>query len=530
MKSPVPLQPPVKPPAITVNANSTDYYVSIIIFNVSEDQYGEQTTQVFPIASNAFKSISFETLKSTPLLIGTLVLNDDGLDLNKWGEDLNLKDEAEKMTEINSHGNGQEFLKVTITHKAYDKKSCDYTDITVLDKFFTTKTIKKNVMNSTKQSIYHFIDIIYSPLYNKRIPWSTNELLEVKPGANKRRQRTSVNCGKALKHLLRKFTQDGRTLSPSEDIIAGGIPPHKDYAHLNRIERQKYLTRHMSENPDSTNTSKQNWDDGVGTINYTLPSNAPAFTAINEIMNNYVSSNGSGGILMYLSGQFHLRSIRSLINEVYMNKSKLGSNFAGAYKITTNSVKQEYNNREAVDLLGKDFNYIPIPLADIQFEEPQPDETIDNLNNHSVASYNSDSKNFKVNNSQGTVAGMNPNVESLPDADNIQINIDQNTLFDTNKTVLFKRDIEEASNTTMSRGKITLEKKLLDSLTKATFTIPANIDISANKFIYITIDTQRNNFAKKASGFWYVTRNLTTLEAGKYSSLIECVKLDKPQL
>jgi hypothetical protein len=246
-------------------------------------------------------------------------------------------------------------------------------------------------------------------------------------------------------------------------------------------------------------------------------------------MDNYVSSTGSGGVLMYLSGQFHLRSIRSLINEVYTNKSRLGSNFAGAYKITTNNVKQEYNNSEAVDLLGKDFNYTPIPLASIQFEEPQPDETIDNLNNHSVASYNSDSKNFKVNNSAGTVDGMNSNVESLPDGDNIQANIDQNTLFDTNKTILFKRDIQEGSNTTMYRGKITLEKKLLDSLTKATFSIPANIDVSANKFIYITIDTQKNNFAKKASGFWYVTRNLTTLQAGQYSSLIECVKLDKPQ-
>ena len=124
---------------------------------------------------------------------------------------------------------------------------------------------------------------------------------------------------------------------------------------------------------------------------------------------------------------------------------------------------------------------------------------------------------------------MNSNVESLPDGDNIQANIDQNTLFDTNKTILFKRDIQEGSNTTMYRGKITLEKKLLDSLTKATFSIPANIDVSANKFIYITIDTQKNNFAKKASGFWYVTRNLTTLQAGQYSSLIECVKLDKPQ-
>jgi len=521
MKPPVPLQLPVKPPTITVNANSTDYYVSIILFN--------SQGQVMPIASNTFESISFETLKSTPLLIGTLVLKDEGLELNKWGDDINLKPEAKKMTEVNNLGDGQEFLKIKITHKAYDKESCDYTDVTVLEKVFTTKTIKKNVMNSTRQSIYHFVDIIYSPLYNKRIPWSTNELLEVKPGANKHRKRTSVNCGKALKHLLRKFTQDGRTLPPSEDIIAGGIPPHEDYAHLNRVERQKMLIKRMSQAPGSTKTSNQNWDDGVGKINYTLPSNAPAFTAINEIMDNYVSSTGSGGVLMYLSGQFHLRSIRSLINEVYTNKSRLGPNFAGAYKITTNNVKQEYNNSEAVDLLGKDFNYTPIPLASIQFEEPQPDETIDNLNNHSVASYNSDSKNFKVNNSAGTVDGMNSNVESLPDGDNIQANIDQNTLFDTNKTILFKRDIQEGSNTTMYRGKITLEKKLLDSLTKATFSIPANIDVSANKFIYITIDTQKNNFAKKASGFWYVTRNLTTLQAGQYSSLIECVKLDKPQ-
>ena len=353
-KPPVPLQPPVKPPTITVNANSTDYYVSIILFN----SHG----QVYPIASNIFQSISFETLKSTPFLIGTLTLTDEAIEMNNWGDTLDLKGEAEKMTEVNNWGDGQEFLKVKITHKAYNKESCDYTDITVLEKFFTTKSVQKNVMNSTKQVLYHFVDIIYSHLYNKRIPWSTNELMEEKQGFF-HSPRKDVNCGQALKHLLRRFTQDGQTLDPKEDIIG------------------------------------EDWDDGIGSISYTLPNNEPALTAIDRIMDNYVSSNGSGGILLYLSGQLHLNSIRSLINKVYANRTKLGSNFAGAYKITTNNVKQEYNNSEAVDLLGKDFNYIPIPLADIQFEEPQPDETIDNLNNHTVATYNSNSKKFTLNTS-----------------------------------------------------------------------------------------------------------------------------------
>ena len=85
-------------------------------------------------------------------------------------------------------------------------------------------------------------------------------------------------------------------------------------------------------------------------------------------------------------------------------------------------------------------------------------------------------------------------------------------------------------NTTMYYGTIKLQKQLLNSLTKANFSCFGDINIAANKFIYMTIDLNtKNKFANKIPGFWYVTKNLTTLSSGQFRSNIECVKLDKPK-
>jgi hypothetical protein len=46
----------------------------------------------------------------------------------------------------------------------------------------------------------------------------------------------------------------------------------------------------------------------------------------------------------------------------------------------------------------------------------------------------------------------------------------------------------------------------------------------------MTIDLKsKNKFAEKIPGFWYITKNLTTLSKGTFNSSIECVKLDKPK-
>ena len=79
-------------------------------------------------------------------------------------------------------------------------------------------------------------------------------------------------------------------------------------------------------------------------------------------------------------------------------------------------------------------------------------------------------------------------------------------------------------------GDIALERRLLNSLTKAEFTVGGNINMSANKIIYMTADmSAKNKFFTKVPGFWYVTKNYTILNKETFSSTIECRKLDKPQ-
>ena len=39
----------------------------------------------------------------------------------------------------------------------------------------------------------------------------------------------------------------------------------------------------------------------------------------------------------------------------------------------------------------------------------------------------------------------------------------------------------------------------------------------------------KNKFAEKIPGFWYITKNLTTIGSEEYSTSIDCVKLDKPK-
>ena len=39
----------------------------------------------------------------------------------------------------------------------------------------------------------------------------------------------------------------------------------------------------------------------------------------------------------------------------------------------------------------------------------------------------------------------------------------------------------------------------------------------------------KNKFAEKIPGFWYIINNTTTLTKGQFNSSIECIKLDKPK-
>ena len=476
-------------PHVTINANSTDYKVQTYIHN--------SKGEIKFIDSNAFNGLLFETNYNTPFLLGVLTVNDElnSTVLNK----VDLGDDS-PFSELNNYGDGGEFIRVIIKTKSKEKFACDYTDDIVLDKTFVTSKKLNTVQNNIKLVKYYFADVVWSHFQNKNKEWSTDVLNEFKlNNVQMRRGQSKVNSGRALKDILRYFSND-------DDII-----------------------------------DEDRWDDGIGKVYYTLPAGEPAFTAISEIMKTYVSSDESGGILTYYNGKFQLQSIRSSINKIYkssrprtasdvlFSKTHLGDNFGGAIKIQTNDNRQSYSNKEAGSILGKEFNYIPVDNSNITFIDTQPDATLNTLNKKEVTQFNPKTKEITIHSNEGTLAAVESKtgLHSLPDGDDNKINIDENKNFSNNKSKLFKMT---DSNTTMYYGTIKLQKQLLNSLTKANFALPGMIDMSANKFLYMNIDlNSKNKFANKIPGFWYITKNLTTLSKGTFASNIECVKLDKPK-
>jgi hypothetical protein len=460
---------PKKETAVSVNANGTEYKVVSILYN----SRGEGRF----IDSNCFEGLTFETYQTSPFLMGNLnVVNEDNMDsLNK----LNFKS---PMSNINEYGDGNLFLKIKITFLDASQKT-----VTLLDKFFVVKSKINTVQNSMRLTVYYFVDVIFNHLNNKRQSWST-DLLNQKHTINQYGEQ-KVNSGRALKHLLETFTEQ-------KDII-----------------------------------DEANWDNGRGKIYYTLPAGTPALVGISEILNSYVSSDASSGVFTYYNGKFQLKSLKKHITELYdkgSDKIKLSNDLAAVFKIQTNDTQQDYSNKSTIDLFGRYFNYIPISLQDIRLKDIQPDSTINKLTKNEVIQFNIKSKQLTIHSDEGTLNRVEEvtGLEMLPDGKDNKINIDNNEDYNIkNKMFILSHD-----DSTRHLGTIKLQKDLFSSLTKASFTTPGNINFNANKFIYMTIDLKsKNEFAKKIPGFWYITKNVTTLGKTIFASNIECVKLDKPK-
>ena len=468
-------------PHVSINANGTDYKVTAFLFNSrGEARY---------IDAGALYEIVFETNHNTPFLLGSLSINDqqNTSTLNK----VDFGGHSGALSEINSYGDGEEFIKILIKSKSSTRKACDYTDETIIEKIFVVTEKENTVQDNNKLTVYYFVDVVYTHFANKKKIWNTDLLNEkIKQKAIIKRGQSKVNSGRALKDILTYFSED-------DNII-----------------------------------DEDNWDDGIGSIYYSLPAGEPALTAIHEIMKTYVSSDESGGILTYYNGQFQLQSIRSNTNKIYKKTKQqtvLGSNFAGGFKVEAGDNKVNYTNKEAAAVLGKDYTYIPVDINDILFTDVNSKATLQELNKKEIIQFDAETKQFTIHSDQGTIPAVQARsgVESLPDGKNVQLNIDENKKFSNTKTKLFKMTDD---NTTMYYGTIKLQKQLLNSLTKANFSCFGDINIAANKFIYMTIDLNtKNKFANKIPGFWYVTKNLTTLSSGQFRSNIECVKLDKPK-
>jgi len=472
--------PPKRESGVSINADGTEYKLEFILFN----NHGEARF----IGSNCFEGVTFETYQTSPFLMGSLiVVNESNMDsLNK----LNFKS---PVSNINEYGDGGLFLKIKITFVDRSNKI-----VTLMDKFFVVKSKIDTVQNNSKQTVYYFVDIIFNHLNNKRQSWSTDLIGQGLPGHQSYGNQT-VNSGLALKHLLETFTGQ-------KDII-----------------------------------DEANWDFGSGKIYYTLPANVSALVGISEILKTYVSSDSCAGVFTYYNGKFQLKSLKKHITELYnkepgfdsvgervLDEIKISNSLAAVFKIETNDTQQQYSNKSTVDLFGKYFNYIPIGLQDIKLKDIQPDSTINKLAKNEVIQFNSKSKQLTIHSDQGTINRVEEvtGLETLPDGKDSKINIDSNKEYNI-KNKMFVLSHEDS---TRHLGTIKLQKDLFSNLTKASFTTTGNINFNANKFLYMTIDlSSKNKFAEKLPGFWYITKNITTLSKGKFVSSIECVKLDKPK-
>ncbi len=479
-------------PHVTINANGTDYKISAFLFN----NRGEAKF----VDANTLNKIVFESNHNTPFLMGSIYINDNenATTLSK----VDLGTMTGSISEYNSYGDGQEFLRIRIAAKTPEKVSCNYTDEVILDKIFVVVDKQNTVQDNTKLALYYFIDNVFWHLGNKLKPWSTDRINEtILKGEKLKWGQAKVNSGRALKDLLVWFTED-------PDII-----------------------------------DHDNWDNGIGKVYYTLPAGENALRAIREIMKTYVSTDESGGILTHYNGQFQLQSIRSNVNKLYsqtdkskytaiqslLGQSNLGNNFAGGIKIQTNDNRENYTNKEAGNVLGRHFNYIPVDINNIQFTEGHPRATFNTLKKQEVIQFDIKRKQWIFHSDKGNISTVEnaSSLESLPDGKTNKINIDINSEFSNVKDRLFVLDDE---NSVMHYGTIKLQKQLFDSLTKANFNCVGNIELSSNKFLYMNIDlNNKNAFAEKIPGFWYITKNITTIGAEEYSTNIECVKLDKPK-
>ena len=102
------VEPKIKPnsdlPHITIDASGTEYKVSVFLFN--------SNGEIKFIDANSFNSAVFQTIHTTPFLLGTLSLNDElnMVSLNK----VDTGFDSLTFSEYNTTSDGQEFLRIKI--------------------------------------------------------------------------------------------------------------------------------------------------------------------------------------------------------------------------------------------------------------------------------------------------------------------------------------------------------------------------------------------------------------------------------
>ena len=481
-----------------ITAEGSNYFISINFINVEGQRRHVNKLE--------FNKLVFESSYKSPFIIGRLELlnnNEQNNFLNRTGKYIGQTNHDYKML-----GAGGEFIHITIEQQASHTR-CKRVEI--LNKLFVSQNLETSTRGTDKLLNYYFADIEYASLLCTRLPWSTNEYISPR------------------KQYVTKLSSDEKTIPVSDAIAAlllkfcnRQVKADGKYQNTTLIQLDQYQER-------------VNWDESSSRIEYTLPNNQPPVVALGNLLSKYISKEHNDlGILRYIGGQFRLNSLTN----IFKSASKLNNdqsifykeNFAAGIRIETDDNRYEYSRRQANDLFKNKNILIPLHISKVDIINKQPDTGANVIVDHSIISYNIGDKAFKLFNKKGSVDNVKKEftsyIDTLPDSDVKEANIDKAEFTKGNKKLIFNQETKGDSSD--AYGKAILQQKILDVSDKMSFSIPGNLNISGAKFIGVELaGIQVNNFLKNVPGFWFVLENVTSIQEGRFQSTVMCSKVDK---
>jgi len=515
-----------------ISSNATDFFISIRFINEKAQQRNVRKVE--------FKKITFDSTYKSPFVIGSLQLLSDKILMGMDTAEIKGENENSQYENI---ATGGEFLHIKIEQQSTATR-CERE--TLVDRIYITKNMVEGLVNNEKTITYYFADVEYGALMYQKFPWSTNDYVSWGPdhsewGADENnpyealdvaisegvsqfsREQCGIKVSDAIKHLLRRFcSRTGGMEATTEENL--------DWSPI---------------------INEQEWDESSSKIMYTLPQNTAPMVGLFDLMSKYVSKiHGDMGILLYYNGMFSLRSLTNIINDAIdlntMAESWSDTNFkrkfAGVIKIETDDIRMHYSKRQSHSIFADpDIQnlLIPVNIQNVTFHKKQPTAATDKIVDHTITSYDVGRKLFKLNNKKGSVQDFNENfsiyMTAFPDANSndgeLAPNVNKTDLTKPNKERFF--NLHTASDQDSSYGKIMLQQKILDNSDKVTINLTGvgsknNWMMTGGKFIGIEVAGEKlDKFMENVPGFWFILRNITTLQEGQFNTKLVCSKIDK---
>jgi len=516
-----------------ISSNATDFFISIVFVN--------EKAQKKNVRKPEFKKITFDSTYKSPFVIGSLQLLSD-----KTPIPIKIGTRKKEIFEgeYENIATGGEFLHIKIEQQSTATR-CQRE--VLVDKIYITKNAVEGLDSNEKTITYYFADVEYASLMYQRFPWSTNDYVSWGPnhsewGADENnpyealdvaisegvaqfsRDQCGIKVSDAIKHLLQRFCERSGNYTEQELDIS----PFKD-AVIN----------------------EQEWDESSSKIMYTLPQNTPPIVGLFDLMSKYVSKiHGDMGILLYYNGMFSLRSLTNIINDAIdlntvgqdWSMTNFKRKFAGIVKIETDDIRMHYSKRQSHSIFSDPSIQnllVPVNIENVTFHKKQPDTATNQIVDHTIASYDVGSKLFKLNNKNGSVEDFNKNfsiyMTAFPDANSndgeLTPNVNKTDLTKPNKKRFF--NLHTAADEDNNYGKIMLQQKILDNSDKVTLNLTGvgsknNWMMTGGKFIGIEVGGEKiDKFMEDVPGFWFILRNITTLQQGEFNTKLVCSKIDK---